>query len=538
MNLPVIPPGSRLYGLDAAAIPHVVATANALEAGRIDEAAREIASVVTRFPQQPEVLRLVASIESLRGRHDQAIIAMRRAVDQRPSDALYQNTLGTILAEAGAYDDAIAALRRCCEIEPGLALAWYNLGVLLTRCVRPDEAVVALREAVRLAPDHVGARALLADMLRVGNRADEAAAEYRRIIATQPYAGMAWWGLADLKTTKFAADDIDRLRAALADARASEDDRIALGFALAKALDDHGRYAESLAALEQANVIARRRRPWNAGSFSANTNAIRAAFTPTPQSAQAQQGSGVIFIVSLPRSGSTLIEQILASHSSVEGAGELPDLPLTLIEESKRRGQLFPQWVGAMQPDDWQRLGRRYLERTSHWSQRRPVFTDKLPNNWQYIGAIRAMLPGARIIGVRRDPLETCFSCYRQFLYNNEYQRTFADLAAFWCDFDRSLKHALAQHPARVRESVYEDLLADPERHIRGLLDFCGLAFEPACLEFHRTERDVRSPSAMQVREPLRRDTARAARYGALLDPLRAELARYNTNQPNSSENS
>jgi len=245
-----------------------------------------------------------------------------------------------------------------------------------------------------------------------------------------------------------------------------------------------------------------------------------------------------IFIVGLPRSGSTLIEQILASHSSVEGAGELPDLPLTLVEESKRRGQLFPQWVGAMRPDDWQRLGRRYLERTSHWSAQRPVFTDKLPNNWQYIGVIRAMLPGARIIGVRRDPLETCFSCYRQFLYNNEYQRTFADLAAFWRDFDRSLKHALAQHAAHVHESVYEDLLADPERHIRVLLDFCGLAFEPACLEFHRTERDVRSPSAMQVREPLRRDTARAARYGVLLDPLRAELARYNTSQPNPPENS
>ena len=533
-----VPPGSRLYGLDAAAIPHVVATANALESGRIDEAAHEIASVIARFPHQPEVLRLVASIESLRGRHDEAISAMRRAVEQRPRDALYQNTLGTVLAEGGAYDDAIVALRRCCELEPNLAIAWYNLGVLLTRCVRPDEAVGALREAVRLAPDHVGARALLADMLRVGNRADEAAAEYRRIIAAQPYAGMAWWGLADLKTTKFAADDIDRLRAAFADARASEDDRIALGFALAKALDDHGHYAESLAALEHANTIARRRRPWNAEAFSANTNAIRAAFTPPPQGAQSLQGSGVIFIVSLPRSGSTLIEQILASHSSVEGAGELPDLPLTLIEESKRRGQLFPQWAGTMRPDDWQRLGRRYIERTSHWSAQRPVFTDKLPNNWQYIGAIRAMLPGARIIGVRRDPLETCFSCYRQFLYNNEYQRTFADLAAFWRDFDRSLKHALAQHPAHVHESVYEDLLADPERHIRGLLDFCGLAFEPACLEFHRTERDVRSPSAMQVREPLRRDTARAARYGALLDPLRAELARYNTSQPNPPENS
>ncbi len=526
---PTIPPGSRLYGLDTPAIQRVVATAQALEAGRLDEASQHIAGVVARYPQHAEILRLVAGIESQRGHHAEAMAAIRRAAEQRPRDALYQNTLGTVLAEAGEYDEAIAALRRCCELQPDLSIAWYNLGVLLTRCVRHGEAIVALEHAVKLAPDHVAARALLADMLRVSNRAQAAAAEYRRIIAEQPYAGMAWWGLADLKTTKFDAADIDRLRAALADRRASEDDLIALGFALAKALDDHGRCVESLAALEQANAIARRRKQWDANAFSAGISEIHATFTPPPASSPEPLGAGVIFIVSLPRSGSTLIEQILASHSAVEGAGELPDLPLVLAEEARRRGAPFPRWGGAMRPDDWRRLGQRYLARTSHWSERRALFTDKLPNNWYYIDAIRAMLPGARIVGVRRDPIETCFSCYRQFLYNNEYQRTFGDLAGFWHDFDRSLKRALAQYATHVRESVYEDLLADPERHIRGLLEFCGLPFEAACLEFHRTERDVRSPSAMQVREPLRRDTARAARYGALLDPLRQALARYNS---------
>jgi tetratricopeptide (TPR) repeat protein len=524
MNV-AVPPGSRLYGLDAAAIPRVVATAEALAAGRLDDAAREIGTIAARYPSHPEVLRLRAGIDSQRGRHPEAIAAMRSAALQRPRDALYQNTLGTILAEAGEYDGAIDALRRCCELDPGLVIAWYNLGVLLTRSVRYDEAIDALREAVRLAPDHVDARALLADMLRVSGDAEAAAAEYRRIITARPFAGAAWWGLADLKTTKFAAEDIDLLCAAFADSRASDDDRIALGFALAKALDDHGRYAESLAALADANAIARRRRQWNAAAFSNGIAAIRDAFTPPPPAPDAGLGNGVVFIVSLPRSGSTLIEQILASHPSVEGAGELPDLPLVLTEESKRRGRPFPDWASAMQPDDWQRLGRRYLDRTSHWSRRRPMFADKLPNNWYYIGAIRAMLPRARIVGCRRDPLETCFSCYRQLLHNNEYPRTFADLAAFWREFDTSLRLALAQHPANVHESVYEDLVADPERHIRRLLDFCGLPFDPACLAFHRTRRDVRSPSAMQVREPLRRDTARAPRYGALLDPLRDALA-------------
>ncbi|MEO5622465.1 MAG: sulfotransferase [Dokdonella sp.] len=514
----------RLHGLDASAITQVIATATALEASRIDIAAQELDAVRAAYPTHPEILRLHAGIQSQRGRHEEAIRAIRQAVAQRPHDALYQNTLGTVLAEAGDYDAAITALRHCCELQPDLALAWFNLGVLLTRCVRPEEAIIALRRAVTLAPDHAPARALLADMLRVANHADEAVAEYRSILARHPCAGMAWWGLADLKTTQFPIQDIDHLHAAMQDARASDDDLIAMGFALAKAYDDHARYAESLATLAQANAIAQRRRRWDNDGFARSMAATRAAFTPPPAASDAALGREAIFIVSLPRSGSTLIEQILASHPQVEGAGELPDLPLVIAEESRRRGQPFPHWAGAMQPRDWQRLGRRYLERTAHWTRRRPLFTDKLPNNWYYIDVIRAMLPQARIVAVRRDPLETCFSCYRQFLYNNEYTRNFTDLAGFWREFDRTVRHARNQHPTHVHEIALEQLVDNAEAHIHALLDFCSLPFDPACLEFHKTERDVRSPSALQVRQPLRRDTARAPRYGALLDPLRREL--------------
>ena len=517
-------PGPRLLGLAQSMIPHVIAAAQALEAGRIDEADTHLSIVAAAYPIHAEILRLQASIQSQRGQHLDAINSMRRAVVQRPYDGLYYNTLGTVLGVAGEFDDAITALRRCCELQPAFAVAWYNLGVMLTRCVRHDDAVIALKKAVALAPDHAAARALLADMLRVSDHVVEAEAEYRRLIAEQPYAGMAWWGLADLKTMRFSEMDTERLQSALSDPRARDDDLIAMGFALAKALDDHGRYAESLAALEHANAIARRRRQWDTSAFTAHVSAINAAFMPAPGSSRELLGVEAVFIVSLPRSGSTLVEQILASHSAVEGAGELPDLPLVLAEESRRRMQAFPHWVDAMTPEDWQRLGERYLQRTAHWRRHRPMFTDKLPNNWTFIGAIRAMLPGARIVGCRRDPLETCFSCYRQLLDNNEYTRRFTDLAGFWHAFDRSLRHGVALHPANVHEHVYEELLADPERQIRCLLAFCGLPFEQGCLEFHQTRRDVRSPSAMQVREPLRRDTARAARYGALLNPLRSAL--------------
>jgi len=515
----------RLQGLSASAAQHVIATAEALEAGRSEEAAQALAGALASNPDHPEVLRLQAGMLSLRGQHAEAVRAMRNALDKRPNDALYHNTMATVLADAGDLDAAIAELGRACELQPGMAAPWYNLGVLLTRGVRYAEAADALRRAIALAPHHASARAQLADLLRVSDRSDEAIAEYRKLLTEQPWAGMAWWGLADIKTLRMTEDDCTAIQRALGDSRASDDDRIAMGFALGKALDDQGRYAESLDAIAAANAIARRRKTWNAAGFDAAVDAIAAAFTPQLASvAQEELGREVIFVVGLPRSGTTLTEQILASHASVEGAGELTDLPLVIGEESKRRGMPFPLWVGTSQSADWERLGRRYLERTAYWRRRRPFFVDKMPNNWIYIDAIRAMLPAARIVVCRRDPLETCLSCYRQRLAGNDYTRTFADLAAYWRTFDRTVRHALARYPTHVHEHVYEALLADPEARIRELLAFCGLPFDAACLDFHETRRDVGSPSAMQVRQPLRRDTARAARYGDLLDPLRTEL--------------
>ncbi len=519
-------PASRLHGLTQTAIRGVIAAAQALELGRADEAERHIIGLLALYPQHPEVLRLMAGAQSLRGQPHAAIATLQRAIVLRPDDALYLNTLGTAQIAAFDYDGAIASLRRAVELDAKLAVAWYNLGLVLMRSMRVDESAAALRRAVELKPDQADARVILGDMLRAEGRHEEAVAEYRRVLAQRPGAGMAWWGLADMKTLRLGDAEIARMQAVLRRIDVSDADRIATGFALAKAYDDQGRYADSLAALAEANARARRHQRWDAAAHAAYLDSTLAAFATMPAAADddASRGDGVIFIVSLPRSGSTLIEQVLASHSQVDGAGELPDLPLVLSEESHRRGLPFPQWVGAMQPDDWQRLGRRYLERTAHWRTRRPHFTDKLPYNWFYIGAIRAMLPGARIVVGRRDPLETCFSCYRQHLANNEYSRTFADLAAFWRDFDRAATHWRERHPTHVYENHYERLVDDPETAIRDLLAFCDLDFEPACLEFHRTEREVHTPSAAQVREPLRRDTARALRYGALLDRLRAEL--------------
>jgi tetratricopeptide (TPR) repeat protein len=517
---------SRLQGLGPSATQQVMIAAQALDAGRADEADRQLERVLTAYPDHPEVLRMKAGILSLRGQHHDAVRLMQRALVHRPQDALYHNTLGSLLGTAGDYEGAIRALQRTCELEPRLAIAWYNLGVMLTKSVRNEEATDALQRAITIAPDHVAARALLADLLRTRGDVEAAAAEYRRLLSVRPTFGLAWWGLADLRTQRFDAKDVAQMQAALQRADATENDRIAIGFALAKAFDDEGQYAQSLEALGRANATARRYQAWNAPHFSKAIGTISDAFEPAPSGSSEPLGSNVIFIVSLPRSGSTLVEQILASHSLVEGAGELPDLPQVLAEETQRLGgKPIPQWARVATPEDWRRLGQRYLDRTARWRSERPVFTDKLPNNWIYIGAIRAMLPGAHIVVVRRDPLETCFSCYRQPLDgSNGYSRSFDDLAAFWRDFDRSVSRSAPLHPAHVRQHSYEAMVADPETQIRELLAFCGLPFEEACVNFHQNQRVVRSPSATQVRQPMRKDTARSQRYGALLNPLRAAL--------------
>jgi tetratricopeptide (TPR) repeat protein len=516
---------NRLEGLDGDAARLLVAAAQALDAGRVGEAEARLQPVLARHPENPEVLRILAGACSARGAHRKALAAMRQAVAQRPQDALCHNTLGMVLGAAGDFDGAAAALQEACRLDPSTAPAWYNLGVVLTHCVRNHDAIEALQRALALAPGHLDARALLADLWRMQGRTQAAAAEYRRILAAHPHAGMAWWGLADLHTGAFDTGDVARMRSLLAEDRTAPHDRIAIGFALANALEQQGRYDESFAALTDAARGASERRRWNASAFSAFVHRTRRAFDPAPGPApDATLGQGVIFIVGMPRSGSTLVEQILASHSAVQGTGELPDLPMVIAEESRARGKAFPTWVPEMQPQDWARLGRRYLERTARWQRGHARFTDKLPGNWVYADAIRAMLPGATIVVCRRDPVETCLSCFRQYLPNNEYTNAPGDLAAYWHTFDEATGRHAAMHPGKVYPHVYESLVADPRKSIGDLLAACGLAFEPACLAFHATERPVRSPSATQVRMPIRSDTARAANYGSLLDPLRQAL--------------
>jgi tetratricopeptide (TPR) repeat protein len=501
--------------------------ASALQRRQPVQAERILRGILAAAPRNPDALRLLGLSQQQRGDYALAAETLRDALVLRTGDPVILNDLGNALRLCGDPEGAIAALREATQRAPRFATAWFNLGKTLKNNLYPEEACAALRQALDCDPDFAAAWGTLGDALKACGDIEGAVSAYRRGLRYPSHAAQTWYHLANLQTIPLDAQDVVALRTLLANTRLADDARIHAGYALAKALDDQHDYAEAFAALSAASALKRSRIAWDAARFSAFISSIEEAFAHSPQTtAGTDRGKEVIFVVSLPRSGSTLVEQIIASHSQVEGANELAVLPQIIHAESTRRKREFPQWVGDATTGDWQRLGDEYLARTERWRRNRPRFTDKGVANWQYVGAALAMLPGARVINCRRDAVEICFSCYRQlFAHGHDYSYDLVEMAACWRDYDRLSAHWRERYPRQVHEFVHERLQREPEAQIRELLEFLDMPFEPACVEFHRTERVVRTASGAQVRQPLRPSSAHAARYGTLLDPLRATLA-------------
>ncbi|MBD8872979.1 tetratricopeptide repeat-containing sulfotransferase family protein [Rhodanobacter sp. DHB23] len=492
-----------------------------------DAAERSIRQVLALAPDNADALRMYGVMAQLRGDQARAAEYFLRVLPVWPDDSDLHVGLGIALHERGEIEAAMAHLRRACELDPASASAAFNLGEALWRHARADEAIATLQRALALAPAHLPARLSLAKALASQGGIDAAVAGFREVLRHDPGNAEAWFGLSNLNTVRFDATDAAQLRQALARGGQPPRHRELLGFALAKALEDQGEHAQAFELFRQANASRRQRVHWDAAGERRRVEAIRNIFAhDMPAPLDPALGREAIFIVSVPRSGSTLVEQILASHPEVEGANEIKDLSQVIDAETHRRHSAFPLWTPHASAADWQRLGREYLARTAPWRKARPRFTDKSLVNWYLVGAALAMLPAARMVVVRRDPLETCLACFRQlFTEQSSFTCDLDEMADYCIDFTRLTRFWLQRYPGQVFDLEYETLTAEPEPTIRRLLDFCGLPFDPACLEFHKTSRAVLSaPSAAQVRQPMRRDTARSARYGDKLDGLRKRL--------------
>ena len=515
----------RMAGLDPDIAASVHAGARALRDGKPAQAEALFRQACLRAPAHPEPLRYLALFELHTRRTGPALATLTRALALAPDDALLHADFGTAQAACGDLDAALRSWRRACTLDPRQPMPWFNLGRNLQLRGETSAAIEALQHAVALAPALLPAWILLGDALVHSGCFNDASNSYREALRLHPDCGDAWRGLSNIKTVPLDEGDINSLRVQIARTETSSSDRVAMGHALGKAEEDRDSLDAALTAFSAANALQERLTPWRPEAFESFLNQAMAATETLPAPLDASLGHEVIFIVGLPRSGSTLFEQILASHPEVEGASELDDLGIVIQQESLRRKTPYPHWIAHASAADWHRLGQDYLSRTERWRTTRPRHTDKQPDNWKHAGILRAMLPGACVIETRRDPLETAWSCFKQQFYSQPhfantlehiglYLRRSGQAMAIWRDRD----------PVHLHLHDYESLLAEPESRIRALLDDCGLAFDPACLAFHASDRSVRTASAAQVRQPLQKGAGNARRYGARLDPLRQAL--------------
>jgi tetratricopeptide (TPR) repeat protein len=466
--------------------------------------------------------------------------------------------LAELAARIGRWRDAEHLLRRAVELAPGWTAAKANLALVLGRMGRPAEALGLLDDIFDAEPEDLGhwnlkaatmgrlgdfeqaiglyegvlerspkqARVWLSygHMLKtVGSQAKGIAA-YRKAIELKPALGEAWWSLANLKTVKFDEADIAAMQKALRLSDLEDEDRVHLDFALGKAMHDAGRVDEAFAHYSNANALRLESQPHRPREISAMVDRCIDKFT-AETFAERRVGCEArdpIFIVGMPRAGSTLIEQILSSHSLVEGTSELPDIPAVA-----RKPGTYPKGMLEASGDERCILGEEYLKRAA--VQRRtgkPFFIDKLPNNWLFVPMIQLILPNAKIIDARRHPLGCCLSNFRQhFAHGQAFTYDLEHVGRYYADYVRLMAHVDAALPGRVHRVIYERMVDDTEAEVRRLLDYCGLEFEPQVLEFYKTERAVRTASSEQVRRPIYREATDEWRaYEPHLGPLKSAL--------------
>jgi predicted Zn-dependent protease len=489
-------------------------------------------------------------------------------LDAHPTDIAALRMRAEVAGRLRRYADAEELLERCLRLAPSFDAARHNLAVVLNREAKPAAALPHIVQLLAKEPENPGylnlKAAILANMgdyrgsietyqgvlgryprqpkiwmslghaLKTEGRQEESVAAYRRALSMEPTLGEAYWSLANLKTFRFAAEDLQAMEGVLRRTDLSEEDRVHFEFALGKALEDADVRDRSFAHYSAANALHRKSHPYSAVENSRFVARCEQHFTADLFRARAAMGSpsaAPIFIVGLPRAGSTLLEQILASHPAVEGTIELPDIPqiardLIGRDDDAQAGRFFER-LAALGPAELRSLGEGYLESTRvHRKTDAPYFIDKMPNNCLYVGLIHLILPNAKIIDARRHPLGCCFSAFKQhFARGQGFTYSLADLGRYYREYVELMAHFDAVLPGRVHRVLYESVIEDTETEVRRLLEHCGLPFDERCLRFYETERPVRTASSEQVRQPIFKEgTEYWRRFEPWLGTLKQEL--------------
>ncbi len=511
----------------------VAATAYFLD-GELAPAEAIIRAFLLKHGNHVEAMRLLARIGIAHDVLDDAEILLQAVLELAPNYKIARFEYARVLLDRHKHRRAIQELEKLLALEPQNR---HYQTLFATACVgigANEKALALYQQLLAGAPHAAELHLSIAHSLKTLGRTAESIEAYRAASAAQADYGDAYWSLANLKTYRFAPDELTRMRAEEARLGTSPVDRYHLCFALGKALEDSGDYAGSYRYYERGNQLKRAESRYRPEIIERNTQMQIA--TCTRELFARHEGGGSraadpIFIVGLPRSGSTLLEQILASHSRVEGTHELADIQRIVHElqgrdESEQSSPRYPRVLQDLRAEDLLRLGEKYLSDTRVYRTDMAFFIDKMPNNFRHIGLIHLLLPNAKIIDARREPMACCFSNFKQlFASGQEFTYSLVDIARYYRTYLELMRHWNTVLPGRILKVDHEDIVDDLEPTVRRLLDFCGLEFEPACLDFHKTERSVRTASSEQVRQPIFRDGLdQWKNFEPWLAPLRSAL--------------
>ena len=482
-----------------------------MDAERLDEAADIFRTVLKRSPNSVNAMRYLA-VTYWRGdrKLDDAEALLRRATQLAPDYVGAWLILGALLTERNKYMDTIAAYQAATELEPKNPEAWGGLGNAYSAAMYPDKAVEAFARATELSPQMAEPQAGYAHALKTVGDQVGALKAFRAAIAARPGFGQAYWSMANLKIFKFEEREVEEMLRQLERDDLLEAAAIPIHFALGKAFEDKKEFDNAWHHYHTGNQIQRMTVSHDPLDLEYRFKAVREVFDQEfvdERSGNGHDRPDPIFIVGLPRSGSTLVEQILASHSQVEGTAELPVLGRLAQSIGRYRTDAvrYPESVVDLRKKDWRGYGIQYMEESQRYREtERPFFTDKLPNNFPFVGLIHLILPNAKIINARRHPFDSCLGGYKQlFGQGQNFTYDMLDLAHYYQQYDATIKHWHSVLPGKVLDVHYEETVTDLETQVRRILDHCGLEFEESCVRFHETKRAVNTASSEQVRQPI-----------------------------------
>ncbi|MCH8302708.1 MAG: sulfotransferase [Proteobacteria bacterium] len=502
-------------------------------AERFDEAIAVFRDVLKKSPNNVNAMRHLA-ISLWHGKKGigDAEALLRRATQQAADFAAAWLTLGDLLMEIKKFMDAIAAFDKVTKLDPKSAEGWSGLGNAYGRAMYPEKAVKAYERAIEISGDVPSTLSSYAWELKTIGDQDAALTAYRRAIKAKPRFGSAYWSMANLKIFHFTDEEIEVMLQQVEREDLTEIEDIHFRFALGKAMEDKKDYERAWHFYDTGNQRQRMTVEYEPTEMEKRQNIVKEVFDAELLQQRAGVGYDVrdpVFVVGLPRSGSTLVEQILASHSQVEGTSEL--LVLRRITESIGRyrtdGIRYPEGVRDLRDKDLRAYGKEYIEECQrHRITEKPRFTDKLPNNFPMMGFAHLILPNATIINARRHPFDTCLGAYKQlFGQGQNFTYDMLDLAHYYQQYDAMMKHWHAVLPGKILDVHYEETVTDLEGQVRRILEHCGLPFEENCLRFYETERAVKTASSEQVRQPIYSSAlGKWRRYEKHLDIWREQL--------------